>query len=215
MNTLQRKTPWSTPLRLFAVVLLVFTLITAFAIWSIGYERIAEKVYDFAALTVADATHKDVAFPEIEPDALSATQHTILMLAKQEFTEQPLGTKYSEGVREEWCADFVSWIMKEAGMPFKNPHSGGWRIPGTYTLQEYYQSENRFKAADSGYEPQPGDVVIYRGSPIFGDHTNIVIENNNGVLVTVGGNEGHRIRVYENTQQQYEGLLGYGILDTE
>ena len=37
--------------------------------------------------------------------------------------------------------------------------------------------------------PSRGDVAMYNGSPIFGDHTNIVVQNNDGALVTVGGNE--------------------------
>ncbi len=101
--------------------------------------------------------------------------------------------------------------MKQAGAPLKNPHTGGWRIPGTFTLREYYQKSGRFRPTDSGYQPQPGDVAIYRNSPIFGDHTNIVLKNDNGVLTTVGGNEANRIRVFVNRDKQYDGLLGYGV----
>lgn len=68
---------------------------------------------------------------------------------------------------EPWCADFVSWVYKEAGHPLKNPNSGSWRIPGTYTLREYYEAQGAFRPADSGYEPQLGDVAIYEDSPGF------------------------------------------------
>lgn len=100
--------------------------------------------------------------------------------------------------------------MHQAGTPLKNPHTGGWRIPGTFTLREYYEANVRFKSANSGYQPLPGDVAIYRNSPVFGDHTNIVLKNDNGVLTTVGGNEANRIRVFVNRDKQYDGLLGYG-----
>ena len=101
--------------------------------------------------------------------------------------------------------------MYQAGAPLKNPHTGGWRIPGTFTLREYYQAAGRFKSADSDYQPRPGDVAIYRNSPVFGDHANIVLKNDNGVLTTVGGNEANRIRVFVNHDKQYDGLLGYGV----
>ena len=55
------------------------------------------------------------------------------------------------GVEEPWCADFVSWIMREAGLPLSNPNSGHWRIPGVYTWQEYYQSQSRFQEVGDGY----------------------------------------------------------------
>ena len=54
-------------------------------------------------------------------------------------------------------------------------------------------------------------MAIYRNSPVFGDHANIVLKNDNGVLTTVGGNEVNRIRVFVNHDKQYDGLLGYGV----
>ena len=52
---------------------------------------------------------------------------------------------------------------------------------------------------------------MYRRSPVFGDHTHIVLDYNKGALVTVGGNEANRVRVMTNTGKRYEGLLGYGV----
>ena len=138
------------------------------------------------------------AFPDIDTANLSPTRQKIISLAKTEFKAQSAGTKFSQGAEEAWCANFVSWIMYQAGAPLKNPHTGGWRIPGTFTLREYYEAASRFKPANSGYQPLPGDAAIYRNSPVFGDHANIVMRNDNGVLTTVGGNEANRIRVFVN-----------------
>ena len=153
----------------------------------------------------------EATFPQIDTTNLSPTRQKIISLAKTEFKAQSTGTKSSQGAEEAWCANFVSWIMYQAGTPLKNPHTGGWRIPGTFTLREYYEANGRFKPANSGYQPFPGDVAIYRNSPVFGDHTNIVLKNDNGVLTTVGGNEVNRIRVFVNYDKQYDGLLGYGV----
>lgn len=160
-----------------------------------------------------DMSDREKSYPRIDTADLSDTQKKIATLTKQEYLAQSSGTKFSEGIDEAWCADFVSWIMKESGQPLANPNSGSWRIPGTFTLYDYYIAADRFEAVDSGYEPKLGDVAIYRGSPVFGDHTNIVLANENGVLTTVGGNEGDRIRIYINTEKKYTGLLGYGVLE--
>lgn len=165
---------------------------------------------DSNPLAPATTSTANAKFPEIPSDGLDPTQQKIIDITKQEFLAQPAGTKYSEGTDEAWCANFISWVYNEAGTPLENPNSGSWRIPGTFTLQEYYESNGRFHPADSGYTPQPGDVAIYQGSPIFGDHANIVLSSNNGAVTTVGGNEEGRIRIYENTEQNYEGLIGYG-----
>ncbi len=162
---------------------------------------------------ITSCSNKTAAFPTIDHAGLSQTQIRIVELAEQEFHAQPPGTKYSEDIEEPWCADFISWVFKEAGVPLHNPNSGSWRIPGTFTLREYYEAEGRFQPADSGYTPHLGDVAIYQHSPIFGDHANIVLKVDNGVVTTVGGNENGTIRVYTNNEQNYEGLVGYGVLN--
>jgi hypothetical protein len=154
---------------------------------------------------------KQQPFPAIATEQLDARQQKIVALLKQEYDVQHPGTYYAEGVKEAWCADFVSWIMRESGEPFTNPHSGLWRIPGTYTLREYYQSTGRFKPYNSGYQPKVGDVVLYDNPGIFGQHTNIVIKNDQGILTTVGGNEPGGIRVYTNERPEAAGTVGYGV----
>ena len=155
---------------------------------------------------------KSAPFPDIDKSKLTPMQSKIITLLKQEYELQPDGTKYSEGVKEAWCADFVSWILKESGQPFENPNSGSWRIPGTYTLREYYQSNDRFKSADSGYTAKVGDIMLYDNPSPFGQHTNMVIKNENGSITTIGGNEPGGIRVYEHIQPDKAGFIGYGAL---
>ena len=189
------------------VVLLLLALLGILAI----QPKIADKLLSPANSVRFDRSRGEATFPDIATTNLSPTRQKIISLAKTEFKAQSAGTKFSQGAKEPWCANFVSYIMNQAGAPLKNPHTGGWRIPGTFTLREYYQAAGRFKSADSDYQPRPGDVAIYRNSPVFGDHTNIVLKNDNSVLTTVGGNEVNRIRVFVNRSKQYEGLLGYGV----
>lgn len=156
------------------------------------------------------AFERQEVFPEIDTANLSEVRRAIIARARQEHSVQPEGTKYSEGVEEPWCADFVSWIMREVGAPLKNPHSGSWRIPGIFTLKEYYESVGRFYPVGSDYAPRPGDVAIYQNSPKFDDHVHIILSAEDDILTTVGGNEHNRVRVYENTEREYRGLIGYG-----
>ena len=193
------------------IILSVIALLLITPIAVITQPKITDKLSSLINSTRLDRSPGEAAFPDIDTVNLSPVRQKIISLAKTEFKAQSAGTKFSQGAEEAWCANFVSWIMYQAGAPLKNPHTGGWRIPGTFTLREYYEAASRFKPANSGYQPLPGDVVIYRNSPVFGDHTNIVLKNDNGVLTTVGGNETNRIRVFVNHDKQYDGLLGYGV----
>ena len=69
-------------------------------------------------------------FPAVDASALTSDQGRVLELLQSEHEQDRPGTFYSDGIDEEWCADFVSWIMREAGRPLSNPNSGSWRIPG-------------------------------------------------------------------------------------
>ena len=193
------------------IILSVITLLLITSGAVITQPKIADKLSSLINSVHLDRSPGESAFPDIDTANLSPTRQKIISLAKTEFKAQSAGTKFSQGAEEAWCANFVSWVMHQAGVPLKNPHTGGWRIPGTFTLREYYEAASRFKSANSGYQPLPGDAAIYRNSLVFGDHTNIVLKNDNGVLTTVGGNEMNRIRVFTNRDKQYNGLLGYGV----
>ncbi|ORI18038.1 hypothetical protein BJD99_13285 [Rhodococcus sp. 1163] len=150
------------------------------------------------------------AFPDVDASALSSEQAEVVELLRTEHTRQNPGTFYSDGAEEAWCANFVSWIMREAGQPLSNPNSGGWRIPGVYTLTEYYQDEGRFEP--KGYIPAVGDVVLYDNSSWIGQHTNIVVAIDGNTATTVGGNELGKIRVHTVDVSEDSAVVGFGRL---
>jgi hypothetical protein len=81
------------------------------------------------------------AFPAIDQSTLTPLQSRVADVLKSQRRAQPESATYTEGADEPWCADFVSWVMREAGAPLNNPNSGSWRITGVYTLQQYYESD--------------------------------------------------------------------------
>ncbi|WP_280241604.1 CHAP domain-containing protein [Nocardia abscessus] len=151
-------------------------------------------------------------FPALDRSALDPTQARIVAVAEREFNDPGAGTKYAEGVDEAWCADFVSWVFREAGVPLSNPNSGSWRIPGVYTLQEYYESNGRFSTIGSGYHPRTGDVLLYGESSPYGQHTNIVLWANAGEVTTIGGNEFDEVRIHRLALADLPGVVGSGRL---
>lgn len=161
----------------------------------------------------SDVPKQRIAFPQLSNKNLSVDQMKVLTILKTEYALNPAGTKYSQGVDEPWCADFVSWVFNEAGRPLTNPNSKSWRIPGTYTLREYYESTERFKPAKSEFVPKVGDIMLYDNPSPFGQHTNIVIRNEDGIITTIGGNEPGGIRIVKHDTPDRDGFIGYGIFE--
>lgn len=151
-----------------------------------------------------------MSFPALELASLDADQRALVAVLEQEFADPARGPDYAEGQVEAWCADFVSWTMREAGRPLSNPHSGSWRIPGVYTLQEYYQSAGRFVPITDGYRPRTGDVLLYGPDSTFGQHTNIVLTAGEGVVTTIGGNEFDQVSIHRFRLADVPDVVGYG-----
>ena len=116
---------------IFSVIMLLLIVIAV-----ITQPKIADKLSSLINSMRLDRSPGEAVFPDIDTANLSPTRQKIISLAKTEFKAQSAGTKFSQGAEEPWCANFVSYIMKQVGAPLKNPHTGGWRIPCVNTTRQ-------------------------------------------------------------------------------
>lgn len=131
---------------------------------------------------------------------LSSTRQNAVCIAKQElaaWTPPPptprMGfLKYSDGsVNDLWCADFVSWVYKQAGYPFTGGLSGGWRLAAVQAVKDLPNSDHNWHwHAASGYTPKPGDLAIHQNPSTGYSHVNMVIEVTGTTITLIGGDQG-------------------------
>ena len=77
--------------------------------------------------------------------------------------------QYTDGVPyEEWCADFVSYVYKEAGYPFTSAYDG-WDENDANSIQNYGFTQH---LVSSGYTPKAGDIAYFDYN---GGHVEIVV----------------------------------------
>ncbi|MDR0956114.1 MAG: CHAP domain-containing protein [Candidatus Nomurabacteria bacterium] len=152
-------------------------------------------------------------FPQISSN-LSAARQKILQTAKAEWQAQPTPTKYSDGADEPWCADFVSWVLSRSGLRMSNPNSGSWRIPGVATLTDYFQSQvGVWQNINSGYTPQPGDVITYYGGAV-GQHAEIITSVDGQNFTTVSGGLAKSVSLQEREIRDDKfGVQGFADVD--
>lgn len=97
-----------------------------------------------------------------------------------------------------WCACFVTWVMRHAGVPTDSVCN----YKGCATGSEWFAGRGRFMGRGSGYIPKPGDIVMYEWNPEDegtprddgDDHTGIVERVENGRIYTIEGNNGNAVR---------------------
>lgn len=90
---------------------------------------------------------------------------------------------------EQWCADFVSWVYREAGHPFTGGIDGGWRLPGVSGMRAWLEANGIWHDRGDGDQPRPGDVIVFRDD----DHVGIVEALEAATVRTIEGNTSNEV----------------------
>lgn len=113
--------------------------------------------------------------------------------------------RFGNELDEFWCADFASWVYKQAGYSFVSAGSNkvidGWRYPAVKEIDDMGNADQNFHwHAAAGYTPVPGDLAIHatlhppdktHPKAYFVDsHVNIVVDVTGGQIQFIGGDQG-------------------------
>jgi hypothetical protein len=110
-----------------------------------------------------------------------------------------------------WCASFVSWCYFQAcvgdrkAMPFAY-------CPGARALLQEFKDKGWGKTSKSGYDPKPGDIVVWWREKLEGwlGHVGFVHQLKDGMLYTIEGNKSPRVQGFSYVFSRMNKLLGYG-----
>lgn len=149
-------------------------------------------------------------------DSNMGLRSKIVSVAKQELNggakeSDNTYLKYTNNNPVEWCAYFVSWVVKEAGNPF-NPDPQ----PSAASILAYAKNINKFHPkGEADYTPKPGDIAIYKENKMpYPSHVNIVIAYNDSTkkYTTIGGNESDMVK-QSDTDINSPALTGFMSVD--
>lgn len=123
------------------------------------------------------------------------------------------GNKYWEWAgyesRMEWSAIFVTWVAEQAG------YLSQGRVPNTVRpldMFNWYKKNNKFKATDIGYIPQPGDLIFFdwKGNKTGKDQVGIVEFTGGNTIQVIEGNSENMVRRRTYTLD-HSAISGYGV----
>lgn len=95
--------------------------------------------------------------------------------------------KYSYNVNADWCAFFASWVFNKAGYPISSATNGVVSLVDEVRKTGEKGETFSYHPVESGYIPQPGDLVIQKNGV---SHTNIVVAVEGNTIEVIGGNQG-------------------------
>jgi len=147
------------------------------------------------------------------PTAGSPSAQLIIDIARREMQAGAKESdrsfhKYTMGRTEAWCADFVSWVLREAGTPFTGGRDG-WNIAAVSGVKAWFEKNGEYNPKGT-YMPRPGDVVIMKNGVLpYRSHVTFVVAVNGDEITTIGGNESDTIK--ERTHNRNAAYItGYG-----
>lgn len=120
------------------------------------------------------------------------------------------GSRFSLTVA--WCAIFVSWCARQAGIDVQRLPSFASCTAG----RSQFRRMGVWKERSSGYVPQRGDLILFDwdGDTSLAEHVGIVTGADKSYVYTVEGNSGNAVR--EKRYSRNSGnILGYAAWKEE
>ena len=146
---------------------------------------------------------------------MGGTRDDIVKIAKSQLGIKENGknnVKYNtwfygktvSGDNYPWCAAFVAWCANQAGVSTSIIP----KAASVSELQYFFQKKGQYKAKNSGYKPQPGDIMIQKSNGA--SHTGIVISSNSSSFTVIEGNTSNKVmqRTYAYFLSE---LSGFGV----
>ena len=112
-----------------------------------------------------------------------------------------------------WCAMFVSWCAKQAGISSDTMYYHAYTVFGVNWFLERNLAYTRQQVVDGEYTPISGDIIYFKSNRNTEkvNHVGIVVRYENGILYAVEGNTNDT--AYSTTGGQVC-LKSYEISDT-
>ena len=101
-----------------------------------------------------------------------------------------LGAGENPRSSEPWCADFVSWAWRRAGVPIGFGGLGSDYVP---ELVAWARLTRRWHWARAGYTPRSGDLIVYQSGGSMRGHIGLVVKLQGGRVHTIEGNLSDRV----------------------
>ncbi len=103
----------------------------------------------------------------------------------------------------EWCAAFVSWCLRQAGVSES-------RAPSEISCQRMVNKHTSLGIfhSNASYTPRPGDIIFFKFGTSYSNHVGLVLGVKNGLVYTIEGNQSDAVQV-ESYSLSSPSIYGY------
>ena len=130
-------------------------------------------------------------------------------LAPMRAPMQKLGQIGTKPVFFNWCASFVTWCARAAGIAIPDQPEGFWATMAKVEAWKYWSVRKGYWINVGTQTFARGDIVVFKWHPADKelDHIGIVASYANGVLMTYEGNRGNQTLYGSRGTQFVAGII--------
>lgn len=107
-----------------------------------------------------------------------------------------------------WCAAFVTWCLRQGGVPADVAVSE----ISCQRMTDWYRDNSTYYRRTDGYRPIPGDIIMFRYGSGGANHVGLVVGVENGRVYTIEGNTSDMVGLRSYSLQN-TAILGYCVPD--
>ncbi len=105
-----------------------------------------------------------------------------------------------------WCAAFVSWCLRQAGVPASLAKTEVSCI----RMTNWFKENSTYHDLSSGYTPLPGDLIMFHRGDFKPHHVGLVVGVKEGYVYTIEGNSGGVVGPHMYKEKD-SGIMGYCV----
>lgn len=107
-----------------------------------------------------------------------------------------------------WCAAFVSWCLRQSGVP----SSVAVSEVSCQRMADWYRETSVYHRRGDGYTPVPGDIIMFRYGSGGANHVGLVVGAEGGRVYTIEGNTSDMVGLRSYSLSN-SAILGYCVPD--
>ena len=110
-----------------------------------------------------------------------------------------------------WCAAFVSWCLRHAQVS----EEAAVTEVSCRRMTDWYRKNSTFYARESGYEPKPGDIIMFHDGDGVAHHVGLVLGTAGERVYVIDGNGREESVATHDYRRSSRAILGYCVPDYE
>lgn len=109
----------------------------------------------------------------------------------------------------QWCAAFVSWCMRHAGVPQELAVTE----VSCNRMMRWHRENGTYRARESGYDPLPGDLILFHKGSGVPNHIGLVVGTDEDRVYVIDGNGREEMVTTHVYRRNSMRVLGYCVPD--